>query len=321
MNQSRVRVLIQVTLAVVFWGASFIATKISLREVAPITVVWLRFAMGVVILGAAVWMRRDFKWVPVRELGYFALLGFIGITFHQWLQSNALETSQASTTAWVVATSPVFIALLSWLFLRERLSLVPVLGIALAAAGVLLVVTKGDLGSIELGKFGAPGDILILISAVNWAVFTVLSRRGLRLHSAALMMFYVMVLGWLLSSALFIAGPGLADIGRLTLDGWLAVGFLGVFCSGLSYIFWYDALKLIPASQVGVFLYFEPLVTVVVAAAILQESLVPAEALGGAIILFGVWLVNRREDRAATNPGATVGSPAAPSLSGKPREM
>ncbi len=302
MKHARTWAFIEVTFAVVFWGASFIATKVALRDIAPITVVWMRFGMGVVILGAAVLMRKQFT-VPVgKELAYFTLLGFLGITFHQWLQSNALVTSQATTTAWIVATTPAFIALLSWLFLKEYLGTMRVIGIGLAALGVLLVVSKGDLHSLELGEFGAPGDILVLISAVNWAVFTVLSRRGLKLHSAALMMFYVMAFGWVLSSLLFLAGPGLTDLGRLTFAGWVGVSFLGIFCSGLAYIFWYDALKLVPASQVGVFLYVEPLVTVVVAAAVLQESLVTTVAIGGAIILLGVWMVNRpakKESRAA----------------------
>lgn len=319
MNRSRAIAFFEVICAVVFWGGSFIATKIALREVAPVTIVWLRFAMGVVILGVAVLARKQLSWPPTLELAYFAVLGFIGITFHQWLQSNALETSQATTTAWIVATTPVFIALLSWLFLKEQLNLVRIGGIALAAIGVLLVVTKGDLRAIELGKFGAPGDILVLVSAVNWAVFTVLSRRGLQLHSATLMMFYVMLFGFLFTSALFFAGPtfttagqslfaapGLADIGHLTTDGWLGVAFLGIFCSGFAYIFWYDALKIIPASQLGVFLYIEPLITMVVAALIIQESLVLAGILGGAIILLGVWLVNRpaiqSEPRLATAP-------------------
>jgi drug/metabolite transporter (DMT)-like permease len=107
------------------------------------------------------------------------------------------------------------------------------------------------------------------------------------------MMLYGMGFGWLFSSAPFFAGPGLSQLSRLTLTGWLGIAFLGVFCSGLAYIFWYDALQNIPASQAGVFLYLEPLVTVVVAALILSEPLILAALLGGAIILLGVWLVNR----------------------------
>jgi drug/metabolite transporter (DMT)-like permease len=283
-----------VTFAVLVWGGSFVATKIALEYVSPITVVWLRFAMGVAILGAAVLARRQLSLPGTRDLGYFALLGFIGVTFHQWLQSTGLTTAQATTTAWIVATTPVFMALLGLLLLKERLDWARWVGIFLAAAGVLLVVSRGDLAALSAGKLATPGDLLILISAPNWAVFSVLSRRGLQTHPAARMMFFVMGFGWLFITALFLAGPGLSEIDQLGMDGWLAIGFLGIACSGVAYIFWYDALQALPASQVGAFLYLEPLVTTLLAASLLNESLTWATLAGGAVILLGVWLVNRR---------------------------
>ena len=279
--------------AVIVWGASFIATKVALKDISPITVVWLRFSMGVLILGATVAARGQFSLPNKNEWAYFALLGFLGITFHQWLQSNGLQTSQAGTTAWIVATTPVFMALLGWIVLKEGLNWLKITGIFLAFAGVLLVVSKGDLASVSVGKFGAPGDKLILVSAVNWAVFSVLSRRGLKSYPAGLMMFYVMTLGWLFTSILFFAGTNISEISSLTFDGWLGVTFLGVFCSGLAYIAWYDALQILPAAQTGAFLYIEPLVAVVVAFFVLGESVTLVSLIGGGVILFGVWLVNR----------------------------
>ncbi len=284
----------KVVFAVVVWGASFIATKVALQEISPATVVWLRFGIGVLILGLAAIGRGQLALPRRKDIPYFALLGFIGITFHQWLQSTGLVTAQASTTAWIVATTPIFMALLGWLVLREKLDKLQIFGIVLATVGVLLVVSEGNLGDLGMGEFGTPGDILILISAPNWAIFSTLSRRGLQEHSAGLMMLYVMGFGWLFTSILFFAGPGLAEIGQLTFNGWLAILFLGVACSGLAYIFWYDGLQAIPASQVGAFLYLEPLVAVIVAAFILGEPILLASLIGGGTILFGVWLVNRK---------------------------
>ena len=293
MARSRSLARLEATLAVVFWGASFIATKIALREVSPETVVWIRFLMGTVVLGIAMLTRGEGALPSRRDLAYFALLGFIGITFHQWLQSTGLVTAQASTTAWIVATTPIFIAILGWLFLKEYLGKWGISGIALATFGVLLVVSQGDHTSLRLGDFGTPGDILILISAVNWAVFSILSRRGLQTHPAMRMLFYVMAFGWIFSSILFFARAGLWEISNLSRSGWFSIGFLGIFCSGLGYIFWYDALNIIPTSQVGAFLYIEPIVAVLVAAAILGEPVLLASLFGGVIILVGVWLVNR----------------------------
>ncbi len=293
MKKEKAILYLEVLFAVIVWGASFIATKIGVQEVSPITVVWLRFGMGVIILGIAVAARKEFALPAKNEWGYFALLGFLGITWHQWLQSTGLVTAQASTTAWIVATTPIFMALLGWLILKEKLTWGQSAGIALAALGVLLVVSNGDIKSIFSSQFGTPGDYLIMISALNWAIFSALSRRGLKTHPAARMMFYVMVFGWLFSSIAFFAGGNWSDIPDLSFNGWIGIVFLGVFCSGLAYIAWYDALQALPASQVGAFLYLEPLVAVVVAAAILAEPITWVSLLGGAIILLGVYLVNR----------------------------
>jgi drug/metabolite transporter (DMT)-like permease len=293
MKSTRVIAYIEVTFAVIVWGASFIATKLALRDLAPVTVVWLRFAIGVIILGIATMIRHQFEFPQKRELIYFAILGFLGITFHQWLQSTGLVTSQASTTAWIVATTPIFIAILSWIFLSEKINWIQVLGILLAAVGVILVVSKGNFSALVNNHFGEPGDILIMISALNWAVFSILSVRGLQKHPATQMMFFVMLIGWLFTSVLFFTNRNVADIKNLTWTSVVGIGFLGIFCSGLAYIAWYDGLKAVPATQIGAFLYLEPLVAVFVAWLILGEYLLSITLLGGVIILLGVRLVQK----------------------------
>ncbi len=278
---------------VLFWGASFVAIKVALKYISPIALIWIRFAIGVIILGTAVLLRHQFALPRKKDWFYFALLGFLGITFHQWLQSTGLVTAEATTTGWIVASMPIFIAILGWFVLKEKLSWLQAFGIFLASFGVALVITHGDLRAFVSGKLGGIGDFLILLSAPNWAVFTILSRRGLNTYPAALMMFYVMAFGWLFSSGLFIAGRGWEMLPNLQFDGWLAIAFLGILCSGIAYIFWYDALKALPVAQVGTFLYIEPVVTVIVAAIFLNEKITIAALLGGFLILLGVGLVNR----------------------------
>lgn len=291
MNRKHITAYIEVTFAVIVWGASFIATKLALRDLSPVTVVWLRFAIGVIILGIATRLRHQFSLPKKQEWLYFGLLGFLGITFHQWLQSTGLLTVQASTTAWIVATTPVFIAILSWLFLHEKLRWMQISGIILAALGVLLVVSKGNISGLFSGHFGTTGDILILISAPNWAVFSILSSSGLKKYQATQMMFFVMIIGWLFTSILFFTSGGISELGHLTWSSFMGIGFLGIFCSGVAYIAWYDGLQALPASQIGAFLYMEPLVAVIVAWAILGESILLITLAGGVIILLGVRLV------------------------------
>jgi drug/metabolite transporter (DMT)-like permease len=280
--------------AVVVWGGSFIATKIAVGQISPTTVVWLRFAIGIPLLFFAVIVRKQFAFPNGNEWWYFALLGFLGISFHQWLQSNGLQTAQATTTAWIISTSPAFIAILGWIALKEKLNLVQSLGIGLAMLGVLAVVSKGDLGALAAGKFGTTGDFLILISSINWAVFSILSRHGLKKHPSTRMTFWVMALGWLFTSTTFIAGRNYTEVLQIDSGGWMAIIYLGVFTTGFAYIAWFDALSQLPAAQTGAFLFIEPLTSMVVASSILNEKITFISMFGGTVILFGIWLVNKQ---------------------------
>ena len=109
----------------------------------------------------------------------------------------------------------------------------PTLRALLACHQVLAVVTQGDLAQLLQGRFGRPGDFLILLSAPNWAVFSALSRRGLQRFPAIQMMFYVMTSGWLLSTIFLMAGPGFGEIALLQGDGWTGILFLGI---GLTFL-------------------------------------------------------------------------------------
>jgi len=126
------------------------------------------------------------------------------------------------------------------------------------------------------------------------------------------MMLWVMAIGWAFTFPWLLAGPGFSELTRPTPTGWMALIFLGFVCSGLAYIGYYDALRVLPAARVAAFIYFQPLVTMAVAVALGQEHLVPAALLGGALILGGVALVNRRVPSGAHGEarlqGATAGS-------------
>jgi drug/metabolite transporter (DMT)-like permease len=107
-----------------------------------------------------------------------------------------------------------------------------------------------------------------------------------------------MTFGWLFSNVwIFGFGPGLSEIPHLSADGWAAVLVLGILGSGLAYIAWYDALQVIPTSQLAAFINVEPLVTTMMAAFMLNEKITLLSILGGGLIIFGVYLVNKPDKR------------------------
>ncbi|MBM3130360.1 MAG: DMT family transporter [Chloroflexi bacterium] len=295
---SALTIRLKAFLAILFWGASFIATKIALRDAHPATIILLRFALGVAILWFAIWRWRMFRRIGKRDLVYLAILGVIAVPLHQVIQAIGLLYTTATSMGWIIALIPIFTALLAWIFLGEPMTALKVIGSIIAFGGAVFVVTRG---AFSLDTFRLPstlGDALAVASALNWAIFQVASKPILRRLEPTLAMAYLMLIGGILIVP-FASLQTISDLPRLTLDGWIAILFLGIFCSGLGYLIWYDALSKIDASQLSSFSYIQPMITVIVAAILLGETITPAILLGGAVILFGVYLVNRSATKRA----------------------
>jgi len=293
MDQNRGKALAAGIAAAVSWGASFVAIKVALRSLSPLSLVWIRFGLGVAVLAVFAVLRREKDPLTVREWGLVLLLGFLGVPFHHLIQTTGLKTAQAATSAWIISSMPVFIAILGTLFLGEKMTFRRWFGLACAACGVLFVVTRGDPARLRFSDPGSFGDLLVLLSALNWAVFSVLSRNFLKRHRPAPMMLKVLLAGWLMTTALFAVKGNPEPILRMGSEGWASLLFLGVFCSGLAYVFWYDALKALPASQAGVLMYLNPVSATLVSVFGLGEPISAPMALGAVLISLGVWQVNR----------------------------
>lgn len=270
-------------LAVVFWGVSFVATKAALAEVPPVTLVFLRFAIAAVVLLAVV---REFP--PRAAWPSLALMGFVGVFIHQMLQSYALTMTSATSTGWLIGVTPIWSALLSAVVLRERFGFWKVLGLAGGFAGALLVVTKGDFSSSVLGRPSTTGDLLILISTVNWAVYSVLGHDTIRTLGPRRATSGAMLFGALMLAPVFVAQKGWRPVPGLTATGWTSVLFLALCCSALGYLFWYGALERIEVSRVAALLYAEPLVTFAAAALLLGERVSGIVIAGGILVLTSV---------------------------------
>jgi drug/metabolite transporter (DMT)-like permease len=296
----RPRIALKAFVAIALWGASFVATKVVLQELSPVSIIIVRFALGLSVLASILVLnqnavsskstpglikRGDWRW--------FLLLGFNGIFIHQMLQVNGLASTSATNTGWMVALIPIFTALLAWLLMQEAFGPVRIAGLVLSLFGTLLVVSRGELGSSAVGLPATWGDVFVFLSAINWAVFSVLSKRILDTYAPAFAMTIIMGLGWLMLLPLFLGSSGWRELTSLSVEGWLALLFLGLFCSGVAYVFWYDALGAAEAGRVASFLYLEPLVTLLVAMLVLNEKPTLGTLTGGSFILTGVWLVNR----------------------------
>jgi drug/metabolite transporter (DMT)-like permease len=287
-----------VVAAIVMWGSSFVATKSVLAELRPIDIVLGRATLGAATLALLLALRRRSLSVPKSAWTVLALLGFVGVFFHQMIQAHGLIFTSAMSTGWLIGVIPIWSALLAALFLGERFSFGKLIGLAVGFAGALLVITRGEISTRTLTLPSARGDLLILVSTLNWAIYTVIGHGTLRRLGPTRLALGAMLAGALIAAPLFAAAAGWRQYAALSAGGWAALLFLGIGCSGLGYFFWSAALERIEAARVAAFLYAEPLVTLAAAAVLLGEPITPTVVIGGLLVLVGVALVQRAPPRA-----------------------
>lgn len=270
-------------IAIVFWGISFVATKAALAELSPPTLIFARFAIGALVLLAIV---RQLP--PRRAWGALAVMGFVGVFVHQMLQAYALTMTSATNTGWLIGITPIWSAILSAVLLRERFGAWKIVGLVGGFVGALLVVTKGDFSARVFGAPSTTGDLMIFLSTINWAVYSVLGHKTLRELGPRRATSGAMLFGALMLAPVFIAKRGWTELPRLSASGWGALLFLAVCCSALGYLFWYSALERIEVTRVAALLYAEPLVTFIAAALLLGERVSAVVVLGGVLVLASV---------------------------------
>jgi drug/metabolite transporter (DMT)-like permease len=282
-------------LAIIFWGFSFIATKVALKEIHPFTLLTVRFGMGglLLLLFQLQKDKRFLKKFSSKDWLSILFLAIVGISGHTLLQAFGLLYTTAINTGWIVAIMPVFITIAARFYLGEAITLRKIGGIVLGFLGISLVISKGVFSS-SIFRFAATfGDFLVLISALTWTAFTVGGRGFLSRFSPLAAITPIMIVGCFITLPFTWLKWEWNILFHLSLSGWMSILFLGIFCSGLAYLFWYSALEKKDSSLVGMYLYLEPFVTLIGAYFLLGEEIQWITLMGGGMILLGVYLATR----------------------------
>ena len=280
-------------IAVVLWGLSFVATKAALREMSPTTLIFARFGLGTALLMIMVRLRGGVAWPPRWSWPALAGMGFLGIFVHQMLQAFGLTLTTAVHAGWLIGLIPIWSALLSLALRKERFNGLKVAGLLGGFAGAALVISRGQFSQQTFQLPATRGDFLVLLSTVNWAVYSVLGHATIRRLGPTRATAGTMLFGWLMLGPFLVWNQGWRELPHLSFSSWGAVLFLGIGCSGLGYLFWYGALERIEVSRVAAFLYVEPIVTLVAAVLLLNEPVSPTTVFGGLLVLLSVFMMQR----------------------------
>lgn len=288
--------------AVFNWGASFVAARFLLHPgsaasiaLSPLLLAAVRLCIAslfflVPLIRAIV--RRQVSW---RELLLMFLLGQLAFSLYFWMQYTGVQQTSASISSiLVVGLIPTFTALLAPAFSKERLRLSLFAALLLGFIGVTLIVLQQPL-AITLQSGFLLGTLCLLGNALAFALYSHLSKRYLRVLSPVVLTGGTMfsgALGLILLTLFDPAQNRWRDIALLNLPQWLALLFLAIVCSVLSYFAYNVALSKLEAARVAVFIYFEPVVAVLLGVTLLGEQLTWQMLLGSAAIAGSIVLVN-----------------------------
>jgi drug/metabolite transporter (DMT)-like permease len=290
LNSPKALRYIPILLAVVFWGTSFVATKTVLLEIKPVTVIVLRLILASTLLTIiALSTKRNFS-INLKSHGWIFILAMIA-TFHLWIQVTGLQYTTASNTGWIIGTAPIFMAILGLIFFKEKVTILQLAGILIAMFGLLLLIGKGNILNIDLIE--NKGDMLVLGSAFTWGVYSMVNKKISLSYSPLMTILYLFLMMLIIIIPFNLSSETLNSVINLSLIGWISILFLGLFCSGISYVIWARALRDMESAKVGAFLYFEPFVTVLAAWFFLNEVITLIMILSGLLITAGVFIVNK----------------------------
>ena len=272
---------------IVIWGSTFISSKKLLAFYSPSQIMLTRFLLAY----CALWLLRPRRLTLTgKQEAVFLLLGLTGCSIYFYTENTALTYTLASNVSIIVAAAPIFTAVIAHFAGEERFRRSTLWGFLVAFTGVVLVVCNGTF----VLQLNPRGDLLALCAALCWAVYSVLLRRMGRGLDPVLTtrrtLFWGVVTALpmvLLEGAPFPTAPLLTPV---AFGNFL---FLGLIGSGLCYVLWNNAFRLLGVVATNNFIYLNPFITIVTARLFLKEPISPLALLGAVLITAGVVAAQR----------------------------
>lgn len=282
---------------VLVWGVNFPVLKAALAVMHPHVINAFRFMFSAVVLGSIYVVRQrqtgDGVLAPLRHrLREIVGLGLLGYVFYQLCFIIGINNTKAGSAALIMASSPLWTALVGYLFGLERLARAAWLGLLLSLLGTVVVILGGA-QEVEFGGNALFGNLMMVAASVLWGSYTALSRPVLRGLSPSALSFFGVVVALPILWGLALPYAGTVVWERVDLWVWAAIVFSGGLSTGLAVIVWALAVKRVGASQTAVWGNLVPFVAVLASFLLLAETVGPAQLLGGLLIIAGVVVMRR----------------------------
>jgi drug/metabolite transporter (DMT)-like permease len=279
-------------IAAVLFGAAVVATRVAVGSIPPLSLAFLRFGQGgLILLIFMLILRPGLLRIKLSDLPYLTLLGAVLFTIFPITFNLGLKYTEASRGALMLATVPLWSAGLARMVKTEHLILRQVGRIILTLGGVAFVLAERGL-TWQGGIWALVGDLLMLLTAICGAIYGVLAQKMLKKYNAITVTTFAMLTGaCLLIPAAFVEGLSQV-LTKIDFQAASLILFLGICRGAVGYFLWTFALAHLTPTQVAVYINLNLMVATILGAALLAEKLTPVFLAGFVAVLIGVLLVN-----------------------------
>ena len=285
-------IYLKLLLTAVFWGGTFVAGRSLAQNIGPFSAAFFRFAVASLVLVLLTWKAEGkFTVLKKRQILPILLLGLTGVFSYNLFFFKGLKLIEASRAAIIIANNPIFIALFSALFFKEKLNALKITGILLSVSGAIIAISRGDMQQILQGNLGA-GEFYIFLCVLSWVIFSLLGKVVMADLSPLSSVTYSSIIGSIL---LFLPAlsEGLAECIYYSIYDWWNIFYLGFFGTVLGFVWFYEGINRIGPTKAGLFINFVPISAILLAFLILKEPLTGSLLIGTLLVSTGVYLTNR----------------------------
>jgi drug/metabolite transporter (DMT)-like permease len=287
---------------VMIWGLNFTAVKLALRDFSPLAFNGLRFTVATLVMLGFLWQRTRTpgsgqSMAPSRrDWPAIIGLGLLGHALYQILFIGGMVLTTPANSSLLLATAPIWVAVLGYLLHIERISRVTWAGILLSFCGILVLILGGG-GHVDLGGATTRGDLLLLGCAIVWAVYTTASKPLLTRYSPLKLTALSMLAGTI--PLVIICFPSMIqqNWAAVTPVGWISFLFSTLLSVVVGYLVWYTSVQRVGNARTAVYSNLTPVFAIIFAWIILDSTLVPLQLLGGVVVLAGLILTRRGRGR------------------------
>jgi len=275
------------------WGINFSVVKSALTDLAPLSFNSLRFSLASLFLIAFLWIRERSLSVRKEDIGRLILLGLIGNTIYQFLFINGISRTTAGNSSLILATMPIFVAVLSSILRVEKIQLRVWCGVLLSSFGIVLI-SVGAGKPLSMSSQSLIGDLLVLTGTICWSTYTVLSKPLLQRYSPLKLTTLTVAIGTL--PLVFVSIPSLKEQNwnSVSLQAWLSLTFSFCFAIAIGYVLWYTAVSRIGGARTALYEGLITVIAVVIAWLSLSEGMTQLQILGMVLVFISLYLASKK---------------------------